>query len=99
MSTKETTVSIAGGRGRDAEWLSVHGVDEVFGIGRSLIYELIAARLIRSISLRRRGQVRGKRLVAVDSVRAYFASLETAQADEPLEEPVGPQLKRKGGKP
>jgi hypothetical protein len=56
----------------DPEFCDVRGLDRLFGIKRSLGYQLLAEGLIQSVSLRRRGQVRGKRLFSVDSVRAYL---------------------------
>jgi hypothetical protein len=56
----------------DPEFCDVRGLDRLFGIKRSLGYTLLAEGLIESVSLRRRGQIRGKRLFNVDSVRAYL---------------------------
>jgi hypothetical protein len=56
----------------DPEFCDVRGLDRLFGIKRSLGYALLAEGLIESVSLRRRGQIRGKRLFSVDSVRAYL---------------------------
>jgi hypothetical protein len=56
----------------DPEFCDVRGLDRLFGIKRSLGYTLLAEGLIESVSLRRRGQIRGKRLFSVDSVRAYL---------------------------
>lgn len=56
----------------DPEFLDAKGLRERFGITRSLAYALVADGAIRSVSLRRRGQVRGKRLFVVDSVREFL---------------------------
>ena len=56
----------------DPEFCDFRGLDRLFGIKRSLGYQLLADGLIKSVSLRRRGQIRGKRLFSVDSVRAYL---------------------------
>lgn len=86
-------VALTVGR-QDIEWASVQAVSARFSLSRSLVYELIQAREIQSVSLRRRGQQKGKRLVFVDSMRDYFARL--------LEVEEGPVFvvgkKRKGGK-
>ena len=66
--------------GRDPEFLDARGVEERFSIRRSLLYELHNGGHIKSVSLRRRGQARGKRLFAVDSLRAFLRS--QMQADE-----------------
>lgn len=56
------------------EWLRVNQVTHVFGIGRSKLYELLAEGVIKSASLRKRGQVSGTRLVSYDSCAAYIES-------------------------
>lgn len=61
------------------EWLRIPEATKLFGISRSKLYELIAARHIRSISLRKRGQVKGTRLIDYDSLCAF---LETACQNE-----------------
>jgi hypothetical protein len=58
----------------DPEFCDFRGLDRLFGIKRSLGYQLLAEGLIESVSLRRRGQIRGKRLFKVDSVRAFLRS-------------------------
>ncbi len=57
------------------EFVDVAGLRRVFGIKRSLAYTLLSEGLIRGVSLRRRGRVRGKRLFSIDSVRSYLNSL------------------------
>jgi len=57
---------------QSAEFVDCDGLRAGWGIKRSLAYELMGAGLIRGVSLRRRGQVRGKRLFDVSSVRAYL---------------------------
>jgi hypothetical protein len=58
----------------DPEFLDARGVEARFSIRRSLLYELHKDGHIESVSLRRRGQSRGKRLFAVDSLRKFLAS-------------------------
>ena len=58
----------------DPEFLDWRGLERVFSIKRSLAYCLLNDGLIDGVSLRRRNQVRGKRLFKVDSVRAYLNS-------------------------
>jgi hypothetical protein len=58
--------------GQDPEFLDAKGVEGRFSIRRSLLYELHNGGHIRSVSLRRRGQARGKRLFSVDSIRAFL---------------------------
>lgn len=57
---------------QDPEFLDAAGLQSRFGIKRSLAYALLADGAIRGVSLRRRNQLRGKRLFAVDSVRAFL---------------------------
>ena len=58
--------------GQDPEFLHAAGVQARFSIKRSLLYELLNDGAIRSVSLRRRGQSRGKRLFSVHSVREFL---------------------------
>jgi hypothetical protein len=57
------------------EFLDTDGLRAVFGIKRSLAYELLGLGLIRGVSLRRQGRTRGKRLFDAASVRAYLQSI------------------------
>jgi hypothetical protein len=47
----------------------------IFDSGRSSLYGLIAENSIRSICLRKKGNVRGRRIVFRPSIDAYFNSL------------------------
>jgi hypothetical protein len=58
---------------QDPEFLDARGVQARFSIRRSLLYELHHGGHIKSVSLRRRGQSRGKRLFSVDSIRRFLA--------------------------
>lgn len=59
------------------EWLRPKDIPKFFGIGRSKIYELIAAGKVKSVSLRKRGQKHGTRLISYDSLAAYLESLDS----------------------
>ena len=76
QQTDKTTLSVhatpAYVAGQDPEFLDAKGVEGRFSIRRSLLYELHNGGYIRSVSLRRRGQARGKRLFSVDSIRAFL---------------------------
>lgn len=65
---------IAGGKSvkNKPEWLRVPEAVRLFGLGRSYLYELIGAGSIRSTSIRRRGALRGIRLISYDSLVAYI---------------------------
>ena len=69
-----TTAPIAATWGVDPEFIDLPGLQRVFGIKRSLAYVLISEGAIKSVSLRRRGYLRGKRLVDVASVRDFLNS-------------------------
>jgi hypothetical protein len=56
----------------DPEFVDCKGLEAGWGIKRSLAYSLLSDGKIKGVSLRRRNQVRGKRLFAVDSVRAFL---------------------------
>jgi hypothetical protein len=58
----------------EPEFVTISDLPARFGIGRSLAYSLIEDGLIRSVSLRREGMKRGKRLVNVASVREFLRS-------------------------
>jgi hypothetical protein len=64
--------------GVDPEFVDLRGFEARFGVGRSTCYNLIADGLIRSVVLRRRGQIKGRRLIDVSSVRKWLASLSDA---------------------
>ena len=68
-AVRATPVQVAG---VDPEWLDAVGVRHVYSIKRSLLYELDEDGLIESVSLRRRGRTRGKRLFNVSSIRRFL---------------------------
>jgi hypothetical protein len=68
-SVRATPAFVAG---QDPEFLDAVGVKARFSIKRSLLYELDNDGLVESVSLRRRGRTRGKRLFSVDSIRAFL---------------------------
>ena len=72
-----TIVPLIGGATRpprhiDPEFVDCKGLEAGWGIKRSLAYQLLADGKIKGVSLRRRGQSRGKRLFSVDSIRAFL---------------------------
>lgn len=68
------------------EWLRPKDIPKFFGIGRSKTYELISDGKVKSVSLRKRGQKHGTRLVSFDSLAAYLDSL--ASGGELLDQKV-----------
>ncbi len=70
----------------DPEFVDCKGLEAGWGIKRSLAYALLADGKIEGVSLRRRNQVRGKRLFKVDSVRAFLREqMESAKGKEPTQ--------------
>lgn len=57
------------------EWGDAKVLEARFGIARSLGYELTASGKIRSVSLKRDGMTKAKRLYDLASVRAYLTGL------------------------
>src|SRR4029077_14163662 len=76
QSTDKTTAPVhatpAYVAGQDPEFLDARGVEGRFSIRRSLLYELHNGGHITSVSLRRRGQSRGKRLFSVDIILKFL---------------------------
>src|SRR5215475_14125874 len=70
--TTEEVAAVASGQWRDAEFVDLDGLRERFGLKRSLAYKLLNEGVIKGVSLRRRGSVRGKRLFVVESVREFL---------------------------
>lgn len=62
------------------EWLRIPAAIEIFGLGRSSIYSLIHDGLIKSACVRRRGNLRGVRLISYDSLAAYVESMAAPTA-------------------
>lgn len=71
---QHTTQQIVESRGLPVEFVSVKEATRVFGLSRSYIYELIKQGVIRSISLRNRGQSMGRRLIVYESLKSYMLS-------------------------
>lgn len=69
-----TTVPVESSTGVDPEFVDLRGLEARFAIRRSSAYTLIAEGAIRSVVLRRRGTIKGRRLIEVASVRDFLAS-------------------------
>ncbi|SRR6266542_1767050 len=74
--TALTSAPIAASSGANAEFVDLHGLKRLFGIGRTAAYRLIELGDIRSVVLRQRGRIKGKRLIDAASVRTHLAKLE-----------------------
>jgi len=76
-----TTKPIALGNCTDVmpEFGRFQDVQRLFGLKRPTVYNLIAEGLIKSVSLRRRGQMKGVRLIYLQSVSEYLHRLMNEQ--------------------
>jgi hypothetical protein len=54
------------------EWARVPEITKIFGIKRTMLFRLLAEGSIKSVSIRRRGSIKGVRIIACDSVRAML---------------------------
>lgn len=61
-------------RNTKPEWLRVPEAVRIFGLSRSALYVLIAAGTIKSTALKKRGVLRGIRLISFDSLAAFIES-------------------------
>jgi hypothetical protein len=61
---------------------NTRGPEHFTSIGRSKLYELAGKGLIRSVSIRQPGQVKGTRLFHLQSVLDYVASCEATPEPE-----------------
>ena len=85
MEADFTTQPVEANRGVDPEWTDIPGLKRIFSIGRSSAYTHIENGDFKSKVLRRKGCIKGKRLIFVPSVRAYIAS-QTDDVDPRLSE-------------
>jgi hypothetical protein len=60
----------------DPEFLTIPAACKFSGLGRTELYLQLRANKIRSISLRKPGRARGRRLVSVASMRKFLASFQ-----------------------
>lgn len=56
------------------EWLRISEAVQYSRLSKPTLYGLINRGLIKSVSLRERGQIKGTRLVSFDSLRAFLES-------------------------
>jgi hypothetical protein len=69
-----TIAAVAVSCGANIEFTDLAGLEQMFSIKHALAYKLMTEGVIRSVTLRRRGQIKGKRLIDVASVRKFLAS-------------------------
>ncbi len=67
----------AGEQNSQPEWLRVSEACRSTSISKAKLYDLINRGLIRSVSLRERGQIKGTRLICADSLRRFLESRAT----------------------
>jgi capsular polysaccharide biosynthesis protein len=65
----------------NADWLTVKEALAYGKISRSRLYALIADKEVRTVSIKRRGKVRGKRYVSRTSIDELFESTCVAQCN------------------
>ena len=70
--TDTTIAPLNGASHFNPEFVDCKGLEAGWGIKRSLAYQLLNDGKIKGVSLRRRNQVRGKRLFSVDSIRQFL---------------------------
>ena len=71
----DTEYQTDNGRQTKPEFLKIKEAAKVFSIGKNSLYELIRAGKIKSVLLRKRGNIRGTRLLSYDSLLNYLNSL------------------------
>lgn len=54
------------------EWLRIAEATRTRGIGRSSLYEMITSGAIKSAVVKKRGNIRGIRLISADSLDAFI---------------------------
>ena len=59
------------------EWLRIKEACEFSRLSKPKLYDLINRGLIKSVSLKERGQIKGTRLVSFDSLRDFLRSRMT----------------------
>jgi hypothetical protein len=75
MKHQDTTQQIAPASVHAApEFADYKGARALFGFSRASLYRLAGDGKIKSVSIRNRGALRGKRLFDCDSIRRFIAS-------------------------
>jgi hypothetical protein len=62
------------------KYARIHSVRDTHGLSEGTLYRMIHAGLIRSVEVRMPGRGRGTRLVDLESLDSYMASLAEAQS-------------------
>ena len=56
------------------EFINHHQATAMFGLSRSHLYQLVQSGKIKSVSLRERNKIKGKRLFIADSIREFLTA-------------------------
>lgn len=70
------------------EWIRIPPpgkAEPLTGLRRNVLYDLVNARAVRSVAIRKPGAIRGVRLIETRSLLAYLDRLAEEQAAEPAE--------------
>jgi len=67
------------------DWLRIHEAVAYSRLSKPKLYDLINRGLIKSVSLRERGQIKGTRLLSYASLRAFLESRATGGNLPPAE--------------
>jgi hypothetical protein len=79
MTTNTHTQSIGQAAQYQPEFINHHQATAMFGLSRSHLYQLVQSGKIKSVSLRERNKIKGKRLFIADSIREFLtANIEEA---------------------
>jgi hypothetical protein len=63
------------------EWLRVREACDYSRLSKAKLYQILNRGLIKSVSLRERGMIRGTRLISFDSLRDFLESRATGGKD------------------
>ena len=72
--TTHNTHSIGQAAISQPEFINHHQATAIYGLSRSLLYQLVQAGKIKSVSLRERNKIKGKRLFVADSIREFLTA-------------------------
>jgi hypothetical protein len=89
-----TTEPVAVSWGADTEWVDHRGLKNMFSIGRSAAYTHVQNGDFRSVCLRRKNCIKGRRLFCVQSVRDWIEK-QLAQQESGQVEKIDPRLSAK----
>lgn len=68
------------------EWIRIPApgkAEPLTGLRRNVLYDLVNARAVRSVALRKPGAIRGVRLIETRSLLSYLDRLASEQSNEP----------------